>query len=397
MAKTLNDLLNQWPVDQEAPPQIPFAPPADPQPAEGPQRDVASDTPDAATSMPVPVAASVAPTAMSNQSSASTGYSASGASGNAPNEATNDVLSKYQNLLDQRDAALQSSRKNEVLQKLVSGLTSNVGLLAAGQAGRHGNTVTAPHVNGPQTHDISSGVESQFKPGLESLMERYKQLQANARNDKDAESTQAYRNAMLGLQKQTLENKQETRQSEGEKATDRDYAKDYNDWTSTGRTELDKNLTRLKGAKEALSKSDNLTGNFVGRLPDVVRPEDSIALQQDVQSAAIGGLRAALGAQFTENEGKRIMDMSYDPKLSEAANKKKIDTAIEELQRRKEAQDSKSSYFENNKSLSGFKSTPKGDFGQPSNVDSKIESFMKKNGITDKNKAIEILKKAGKI
>lgn len=144
----------------------------------------------------------------------------------------------------------------------------------------------------------------------------------------------------------------------GQKALDTSFAKEYNDWSSVGEAAVDKNITRLKDARDKLSKTQNdlvgYSGSFVGRLPELLRSEDSKVIQQDVQAAAQGALKATLGAQFTEKEGERIMKMAYDPTLSPKANMAKIDAAISELETSKNNKNQKASYFEENGSLRGL-------------------------------------------
>lgn len=141
---------------------------------------------------------------------------------------------------------------------------------------------------------------------------------------------------------------------------DRLYAKQYLDWNTSGKAAARKNIDRLKNAKALLEKRKNdlvgTSGRVTGRLPDLFRSEESIALRQDVHSSAVGALRATLGAQFTENEGERIMAMSYDEKLSPDQNIAKIDAAIRELEEGYNANDSMTEFYEGKGSLKGFKS-----------------------------------------
>lgn len=160
-------------------------------------------------------------------------------------------------------------------------------------------------------------------------------------------------------QKQELEKGKIT---EGAKELDSDYAKKYNQWTSTGIPEANKNLQLLKNARKivaqyaAVGGLNGLSGNVTGRAPDALRTEESKAIEQDVQSVAQAGLRAILGSAFTDEEGKRIMRTSYDAKLSPAENLKKIDATLKELEERFSNNMSKMRHFEsNNYSLRGWR------------------------------------------
>jgi len=144
---------------------------------------------------------------------------------------------------------------------------------------------------------------------------------------------------------------------EGQKALDRDYAKDYNDWTSTSRNALDKNLQRLENAKAALQSDPSLTGSIRGTLPDFIRNttnEKAISVRDEVRAAAQGALKATLGSAFTEKEGERIMNQAYNEKLSPEENIRKIDQAIAELLANKSNNDKKAMYFQKNGTLNGL-------------------------------------------
>lgn len=147
--------------------------------------------------------------------------------------------------------------------------------------------------------------------------------------------------------------------TEGTKALDRDYAKDYNDWTSGGKASLDKNLALLEQAAQTLEQRKDdwfgTSGRFTGRLPDVMRSEESIRLRENVHQAAQASLKAALGSAFTEKEGERIMNASYNEKLSPQENLQKLRTAIAELREKSTNADSKARYFENRGSLAGYR------------------------------------------
>ncbi len=153
--------------------------------------------------------------------------------------------------------------------------------------------------------------------------------------------------------------------SEGQKAVDRDFAKDYNEWTSGGQASADKNIQRLEDTKKILAKPKDdwvgTSGRITGRLPDALRSEESIRLRQDVQAAAQGALRATLGPQFTEKEGERIMAAAYDEKLSPQENIKKIDAALKELQTAKNNKIAKSKHFENKSTLAGYRAMDSGE------------------------------------
>lgn len=147
--------------------------------------------------------------------------------------------------------------------------------------------------------------------------------------------------------------------TEGQNKTDTLFAADYNNWNGPGRATAEKNLQRLESARETLKKHEKdafgTSGRVTGRLPDALRSEESIRLRQDVQSAAMGSLRATLGSQFTEKEGQRVMNMSYDERLSPTENIRKIDSAIAEIKQAADLNNEKSNYYEKHGTLTGWR------------------------------------------
>lgn len=151
---------------------------------------------------------------------------------------------------------------------------------------------------------------------------------------------------------------------EGAKAVDKDYAKEYNEWTSTGRAGYAKNMKRLSDARDMLVRSKQGLGMASGPLaamtPKFLKPDELNAIEQNVRGAAMGALKATLGAQFTEKEGERIMQIAFDPELSEEENIKKVDSAMQEIRDIANTNESKAKYFEEKgNTIVGWKSPEK--------------------------------------
>jgi hypothetical protein len=152
-------------------------------------------------------------------------------------------------------------------------------------------------------------------------------------------------------------------------ALDRDYVKDYNDWTSGGKSDYQKNrkllenaLGRLKAAKQQ-GKQDEISGRGVGiygkAFDGSLRSEDSLKIQQDVEQAAMGGLKATVGANPTEGERKEILQKAYDPKLSVDSNIDKILSMIDDFDAKAAAKEEKAQHFEQTQTLGGYKGSGK--------------------------------------
>lgn len=154
--------------------------------------------------------------------------------------------------------------------------------------------------------------------------------------------------------------------TEGEKTIDREFGKKVVNWNATGRAEYKTNMAKLKRALEILeAKKDDflgVTGKKEGIVPKLFRSSENIAAQQDVEQVATASLRAALGAQFTEKEGERIMAQSFDKDLEEEQNIQKIKDTIATLEERARALDDMNEFFKKNRSLRGYTGKTFGNF-----------------------------------
>ena len=76
-----------------------------------------------------------------------------------------------------------------------------------------------------------------------------------------------------------------------------------------------------------MDSDKDLTGGLVNRaIGDTalrLRSPQAYNAQQNMQSAITDTLRPTLGAQFTEKEGERIMNLTFDPGISVEENKRR--------------------------------------------------------------------------
>jgi len=144
----------------------------------------------------------------------------------------------------------------------------------------------------------------------------------------------------------------------GQEAADKAYGKDYQEWNPQGGyAGVEKQLGALESAAQALKDNPGMTGPVVSAMPDVIRRRtnpEAFALQQQVEQAVQGSLRATLGAQFTEKEGERIMRNSFDPALPAEENIKKLNATIQELKTKALEKERSAKYFEQTGTLKGL-------------------------------------------
>lgn len=147
----------------------------------------------------------------------------------------------------------------------------------------------------------------------------------------------------------------------GETAVDKAYAKTYeSDIINGGLADAEKNLAALKSVQSALTDKNgkNLTGPIVGRLPDAVtsftNPE-AINMRDRVEEVVQRNLRVILGAQFTNEEGKRLIARAYNPALSEEQNAQRLGALVAAMDQALQAKKAAAAFFEQNGTLKGFR------------------------------------------
>lgn len=190
----------------------------------------------------------------------------------------------------------------------------------------------------------------------------------------------------LSAAKEMGESKQETKLTAGQEQLDKETAKDIASWNRIDRNKANTNLQLLKSSIEELKKMPEATGGTIqANSPMWARRKffpKLVEIEQRVQKAAVEGLRASLGSQFTEKEGERILNMSWDPGLPLNANLTKIQNAITEISTNVKNRESASKWFKEHKgTMAGYEeasSTEQSTAAVPSDGVKKAEAAIDK-------------------
>lgn len=146
--------------------------------------------------------------------------------------------------------------------------------------------------------------------------------------------------------------------SEGFKSADKDYGKDYNDFTGGGETKAVDAIAKLRGWEKKLTDDNGLIqaggGPISGSLPDAFRTEASISQRDNIVSAANSALKATFGGQLSDGERKALANEFYNDKLSNKENLAIISQKIMELENGLGTQRAKASHFKQRGTLVGF-------------------------------------------
>jgi len=108
------------------------------------------------------------------------------------------------------------------------------------------------------------------------------------------------------------------------------------DWETGGGADQMGNLVKLKDALFELEKPNSMiTGAIIGLAPDLVNAfinPGATDVRENIESVVQRNLRVVLGAQFTEEEGKRLIARAFNPKLSPERNAKRLRLLIEAME-----------------------------------------------------------------
>lgn len=144
----------------------------------------------------------------------------------------------------------------------------------------------------------------------------------------------------------------------GEEKKDKSFAVKAADWDAGGGfASFAGNLDRLKNASISLGEKGDLSNTIMPKaIRDVFNPE-SAKLQEDVEFVAQQSLKQILGGQFGEKEGQRLIERTYNPRLPDSVNQRKLDGLIRQLEIQGQAKERAIKYFNKNGTLKGFEGT----------------------------------------
>jgi hypothetical protein len=185
---------------------------------------------------------------------------------------------------------------------------------------------------------------------IDQMMDQKKMREQEAKAKIDFENEKKIAAYKAGLEK-----------GEGAKAVDKDYAKDYNDFTGGGATKAQDAIAKLKTLREEMKNDNGFIqaggGPISGSLPDAFRTQASIARRDNIVSVANSALKATFGGQLSDGERKALANEFYNDRLSNEENLKIIDRKIAELENGFKTQQAKAKFFERNRTLRGFDGT----------------------------------------
>lgn len=145
-------------------------------------------------------------------------------------------------------------------------------------------------------------------------------------------------------------------QTAGWKKIDEKFAEDYLKWQGGGFADTGKQLEQLNEALGILESGEDVTG-VIGALPDFVQPfvnERGTIAKEAVEEVVQRNLREILGAQFTAQEGERLISRAFNPLLPPEENARRARRIIAQISSMANAKQSMVDYFDKNGTLRGY-------------------------------------------
>ena len=147
--------------------------------------------------------------------------------------------------------------------------------------------------------------------------------------------------------------------TKGQDKVDTSYAPEYvKNIVQGGIGDMYSQIDALSTVRDRLFKDNKLSGRRYAAIPENLLPvvaPDVVEARDMVLLTVQRGLKAILGAQFTEEEGKMFMRRAYDVRLPTATNARKVDRILRQLEVMAEATADSARYFEKHGTLTGYR------------------------------------------
>jgi hypothetical protein len=133
-----------------------------------------------------------------------------------------------------------------------------------------------------------------------------------------------------------------------------------NEWNQGGNSRAKANIDKLSSVAQDLRDKNLDTRTLVDLLPaasdwarKLVNPSGSDAVDR-IRGVAYQSLREILGAQFTEKEGKNLVDTYFNPAMDEDTNAERLEDFVSTLSESYNAKNSMFDYLSKNESMVGY-------------------------------------------
>jgi len=287
-----------------------------------------------------------------------------------------DILAQIKELQEGSKGDSESARKKDALLGFLNTLNQSLGKYDQAAASRAARTpmemLKQVQVKSPEfARQAKEDQQTAYGRLLNQLsMARAEEKEKTDLSEKEKdrqlkrELAQQDREAKL---EQTIAKAAEKSQglTEGQKAVDKAFAKDYADYVAGGGfAQAQGDIGRLDEVLKDISDNKDM---FTGPLDKLVETSGGIDWVRSVVNPRLQDvkdrleqiiqqdLRKTLGAQFTEKEGKQFLERSFNPKLGAEENIKRIKSFISDVKKRAEQKERAIKEYESKGTLKDFK------------------------------------------
>lgn len=144
---------------------------------------------------------------------------------------------------------------------------------------------------------------------------------------------------------------------------DKKAAPELVEWAMTGAADYKYLRGQLNSAlaeiEEVITTGEgNISGPILGAMPDamtaIFNPQ-AVAVRERVETVVQRNLRTVLGAQFTENEGNRLISRAFNPRLDEPENAARLKALLRSMDDIAAAKNTAWKYVQENGTMQGFR------------------------------------------
>jgi|GEM_PF-2656893 len=147
-------------------------------------------------------------------------------------------------------------------------------------------------------------------------------------------------------------------QTPGWKKIDEAFAPLYFDWQAGGWADTGKQVDQLNEALGILESGQEVTGPMQGAINRLglgaLFNQDGTIAKENVEEVVQRSLREILGAQFTENEGQRLIARAFNDQLPPAENAKRVRRLLQTIQGMADSKQAMVDHFNANGTLYGY-------------------------------------------
>ena len=122
--------------------------------------------------------------------------------------------------------------------------------------------------------------------------------------------------------------------TKGDIQADKVFSEGYVEWKEGGFADTQKGIIQLRSAVKDLTNDPSLTGPGTSLQPNFFRAwwnPDSVDTEEKVTEIVQRNLRLILGAQFTKEEGERLIARSYNVDLKTDKNKARVKRLVDQI------------------------------------------------------------------